>query len=140
MVSEEVVVGVVPMKGISFLLGNDVARGRVKVSPIVPKSPMCEENQSRDDECHKVGHSENSKVRDNPNLLPSRLSESKRSCGVNEGQGKVELDEAKGERGKAARTSGRHKVRAKAILFREMPKSVCCGNCRLPVPLDQERA
>ena len=38
-VSGEVVVGVVPslpMKGISFLLGNDVAGGRVKVSPIVP--------------------------------------------------------------------------------------------------------
>ena len=49
--SGEVVVGVVrslPMKGISFLLGNDVAGGRVKVSPIVSKSPMGEENQSRD--------------------------------------------------------------------------------------------
>ena len=111
-VSGEVVVGVVPslpMKGISFLLGNDVAGGRVKVSPIVSKSPMCEENQSRDEECHKVGPSENFKVRDNPNLRPSRLSESKRSCDVNEGQGKVELDEAKGERGKATRTSG-HRV------------------------------
>ena len=108
-VSGEVVVGVVPslpMKGISFLLGNGVAGGRVKVSPIVSKS---EENQTRDEECHKVRSSENAKVRDNPNFRPSRLSESKRSCDVNEGQGKVELDEAKGERGKATRTSG-HRV------------------------------
>ena len=81
-VSGEVVVGVVsslPMKGISFLLGNDVAGGRVKASPIIPKSPVCEENsQVRDSP-----KSEKSKVRDN---LPSRtrLSESTGSCGVNE--------------------------------------------------------
>ena len=50
---------------------------------------MCKENQSRDEECHKVGPSENSKVRDNPKLLPSQLFESKRSSGVNEGQGKA---------------------------------------------------
>ena len=112
-VSGEVVVGVVPrlpMKGISFLLGNDVAGGRVKVSPIVSKSPMCEENQNRDEECHKVGPSVNSKVRDNPNLRPSRLSESKRSCDVNEGLGKADLDgtKTKDEHDKARRKPCHH--------------------------------
>ena len=79
MVSGEVVVGVVsslPMKGTSFLLGNDVSGGRVKASSTIPKSPMCEENQGHDDECHKVGHLENSKDKGN---LPShaQISESK---------------------------------------------------------------
>ena len=111
-VSGEVVVGVVssiPMKGISFLLGNDVAGGRVKASSTIPKSPMCEENQGHDDECHKVGHSENSKVKDN---LPShaQISESKGSCGVNEGLGMADLDgtKTKGEHDKARRTPCHH--------------------------------
>ena len=102
------VVGVVsslPMKGVFFLLGNNVAGGRVKASSTIPKIPMCEENPGHDDESHKVGHSENSKVRDSPKSenskvrdnLPSRalLSESKGSCGVNEGLGKVDLNGTK---------------------------------------------
>ena len=116
-VSGEVIVGVVsslPMKGISFLLGNDVAGGRVIASSTIPGSAMCEENQGHDDECHKVRHSEspksdNSKVRDN---LPRRaqLSESKGSCGVTEVLGKVDLDgtKTKGEHDKARRTSCHH--------------------------------
>ena len=92
-VSGEVVVGVVsslPMKGISFLLGNDVAGGRVKASPISPKSQVCEENSQVRDSVK----SEKSKVRDNG----TRLSES--TCGVNE----------------ARRTPGQHTSRGHYLL------------------------
>ena len=81
----------------------------MKASSTIPKSPMCEENQGHDDECHKVGHSENSKVKDNLRSH-AQISESNGSCGVNEGLGKADVDgtKTKGEHDKARRTPCHH--------------------------------